>query len=130
MIICDKLQWRSMLLHVTGCLMVTSMGVAVFANHSTKFADYCPFIVVCSAVTLFPLILGFLGYIFARNEYLLLGVVGTSMSECAFEGRVLCFSIVVGAAAWIQLKATPRGSQKGLNGRRHEIDSDSVNFCL
>lgn len=86
MIICDKFQWRSMLLHVTGCLMVTSMGVAVFANYSTKFADYCPFIVVCSAVTLLPLILGFLGYIFARNEYLLLGVWGPRCRNVHLRG--------------------------------------------
>lgn len=73
---------------------------------------------VCSAVTLLPLILGFLGYIFARNEYFLLGVVGSVVSECALEGSVLSFSIVVCAATWIQLKAIQRGCDKGLKGRQ------------
>lgn len=118
MIICDKLYWRSMLLHAIGFLMVTSMGGAVLANYNIKFYDYCPYIVVCSAVTLLPLILGFLGYIFARYEYFLLGVVGSVMSECALEGSVLSFSIVVCAATWIQLKAIQRGCDKGLKGRQ------------
>lgn len=96
--ISEKLCRQKMLLSVTSYLMMGIMIIAILVNYIFLFYEF--FMWICWAITLLPLILSLLGYIFATKEYILLGIAGTILSECVFEGSIVCFSILLGLFVW------------------------------